>query len=85
MKLLTLLLFSTILFSQSSIVPAGGNAQNISYTIGAGLVELQIPVIEEVTLGVPKFEAPEQPKPKPIIKKKSFLQKLIEALKKLFK
>lgn len=85
MKLLTLLLFSTILFSQSSIVPAGGNAQNISYTIGGGLVELQIPIVEEVTLGTPTFELPEPPKQKPAAKKKSFFEKLIDAILKLFK
>lgn len=79
MKLLILLLFTTILFAQSSIVPAGGNAKNISYTIGAGLVELQIPIVEEVTLGTPTFEVPEPPKPKPIIKKKlTFWQKILK-------
>jgi len=70
-------LFTIISFGQSGIVAAGGNAQNISYTIGAGLVELQIPVIEEVTLGTPTFEVPEPPKP--IVKKKlTFWQKILK-------
>jgi hypothetical protein len=85
MKTIILLLFTTLSFAQSSVIVAGGNAQNISYTIGGGLVELQISIVEEVTLGVPKFELPEPPKPKPATKKKSFLEKLIEVILKLFK
>ena len=77
MKLLILLLFTTILFAQSSIVPAGGNAKNISYTIGAGLVELQIPIVEEVTLGTPTFEVPEPPKPT-VKKKLTFWQRILK-------
>lgn len=84
MKTIILLLFVNLSIAQSGIVPAGGNAQNISYTIGSQFVELQIPIVEEVSLGVPKFEVPEQPKPKPIIKKKkSFFEKLIEFFKNL--
>ncbi len=80
-----LLLCTTILSAQGGVVVAGKTQNNVSYTIGAGLVELQIPVIEEeVSLGVPKFEIPIE-KPKPIIKKKSFIEKLIDFFKKLIK
>lgn len=85
MKIIALLLFTTLSYSQEGIVVAAGNSENISYTIGAGLVELQIPIMQEATLGVPKFEVPKQPEPKPVAKKKSFFEKLIDALKKLFK
>ena len=80
-----IILFSFAVNAQSGIVVAGNTQNNISYTIGSQLVELQIPIVEEVTLGVPKFEVPEQPKPKPIIKKKpkSFFEKLIEFFKNL--
>lgn len=80
-----IILFSFGVNAQSGIVAAGNTQNNISYTIGSQLVELQIPIVEEVTLGVPKFEVPEQPRPKPIIKKKpkSFFEKLIEFFKNL--
>ena len=83
MKLLTLLLFTTILFSQNSIVTAGNQTE----TFGENITRMQTfdTIVEEVSLGTPTFELPEQPKPKPIIKKKSFLQKLIEAIIKIFK
>lgn len=79
------LLITSFSFAQSSIVAAGGETENISYTIGPGLNELQIAVIEETTLAVPSFEMPVEPKP--IIKKKplTFFEKLIQSIKKLFK
>lgn len=85
MKLFITLLFTTLSYSQEGIVVTGGDNENVSYTIGAGLAELQIPVIQEVTLGGPKFEVPKQPEPKPVAKKKTFFEKLIDAIKKLFK
>ena len=42
-------------------------------------------IVVEVSLGTPTFELPEPPKPKPAAKKKSFFEKLIEAILKLFK
>jgi len=77
------LLKSTLSFSQSNIVTAGGDIENYSYTVGNNLVELQIPVIEEAVLSIPKFETPvEQPK-KPVSKKKSLFEKIIDFIKKL--
>ena len=46
-----IMLFSFAVNAQSGIVAAGKTENNISYTIGGGLVELQIPIVEEVTLG----------------------------------
>ena len=81
MKIITLLLFSTILFAQSSIVAAGSS----NITIGEVFPIMQtIQEEKEVTLSTPKFEIPIE-QPKQIIKKKTFFQRLIEALKKLFK
>ena len=83
MKILILLLFTTILFSQNSIVTAG----NENYTIGETFPIMQQvdTIINEVSLGTPTFELPEPPKPKPIIKKKpkSFFEKIIEFFKNL--
>ena len=81
---LAVLLFTSLSFGQSGIVVAGNTQNNISYTIGAQLVELQIPIVEEVTLSTPKFEVPiEQPK---IVKKKlTIFDKIINLIKKLFK
>lgn len=74
-------LFVTISSAQSNTVTAGGDIENFSYTVGNNLVELQIPVIEEVALNVPKFELPIE---KPIIKKKkTFIQKIIDFIKRL--
>lgn len=83
MKLLTLLLFTTILFSQESIVAAGNQTE----TFGEAFPIMQQvdTLVVEVPLGVPTFELPEPPKPKPAAKKKSFFEKLIEAILKLFK
>lgn len=74
MKMILILLFTSLSFGQSGIVASG----NKNYTIGSGLVYLQIQIVEE-TLGVPKYEIPK----KPIVKKKSFIQKLMEFLKRL--
>lgn len=64
------LMFTLMSFGQSGVVTGGGNAQNISYTIGGGFVELQIPKVEKVVLDLPKVEAP-VPAPKPVKKKVS--------------
>lgn len=76
-----LLLFTTILFSQNSIVTAG----NENYTIGETFpIMQQIDTVIDVSLSVPKYEIPaEQPKLKPA-KKKSFIEKLLEFIKQLF-
>lgn len=80
---LLFLLFTVSSSAQSNIVTAGGGIQNVSYTVGSGLVELQIPIVQEVSLGVPKFEFPPEPKSVPVSKKKSFIQKLMDFIKKL--
>lgn len=81
MKILILLLFTTILFSQNSIVTAGNQTE----TFGENITRMQTfdTIVEEVSLGTPTFELPEPPKP--IIKKnpKTFLEKLIEFFKNL--
>jgi hypothetical protein len=78
------LFFCNISFAQSGVVVAGKTENNISYTIGGGLVPLQIEEItEEVLLGLPKFEKPTKtyiPKPKAPIKKPNFFQRLFKAL-----
>lgn len=81
-KAILLLLFTSLSFAQSGIVVAGKTENNISYTIGPGLVELQISEIEEITLGVPSFEI-EPPKKAAVIKKKSLFEKIIEFIKQL--
>lgn len=81
MKLLTLLLFTTISFAQSSIVASGNEA----YTVGETFpIMQQVDTLVEVSLSVPKFEVPEQPtaKPEPV-KKKSLFQIIIEFIKNL--
>ena len=80
-----IILFSFAVNAQSGIVVAGNTQNNISYTIGGGLVELQIPIVEEVTLSTPKFEVPIE-QLKPIVKKKlTIFDKIINLIKKLFK
>lgn len=73
-------------FGQNAIVAAGGNSEEVSYTIAPGLNELQIAFIEEeTTLGVPNFEVPIiATEPKSIPKKRiSFFEKIIEFIKQL--
>ena len=71
---LSLLLFTTIVFSQSSIVSGG----NTSETFGEVFPSMQtFDTIVEVNLGTPIFEVPEPPKP--IVKKKlTFWQKILK-------
>lgn len=78
MKVIILFLFINISYCQSGIVASGHD----SYTVGAGLVELQIEVINEVTLSVPKFEKPIE-KPIVITKKKSLIEKILDFIKKV--
>ena len=77
------LFFTLLSFGQNSIVTAG----NENYTIGETFPIMQQvdTIVNEVSLGVPTFELPEPPKPKPAAKKKSFFEKLIYAILKLFK
>lgn len=82
MKLIILLLFTTILFSQESIVAAGNQSETIGEVFP---IMQQVDTIIQVSLETPTFELPEPPKPKPAAKKKSFFEKLIEAILKLFK
>lgn len=95
MKKLIILLFIVFnSYGQETINTGGGNIDNrISYSIGQNLTNVQIPVIEEdsvivvppISLGVPKFEIPEIPKKQQTIKKKTFLQNLIEFITSIFK
>jgi len=81
MKTIIIILSTTICFAQSSIVASG----NSTYTVGEVFPIMQQDIKpNEVSLGVPTFEVP-VPEPKPIVKKKSLLQKIIELLLKLFK
>ncbi len=82
LKLIMLLLFTTLSFSQSVIVPAGTK----DFTLGEVFPLMQqLDTIEkEVSLGVPSFEVPVPPKKEPI-KKKSLFQKILEAIRNLFK
>ena len=76
-----ILLLTSISFGQSSIVAAGHN----SYTIGEVIpVMQQVDTLIQVSLGVPKYEIPVEPK-KPIVKKISWIEKLILIIKNLFK
>ena len=75
------ILFTTLSFAQNSIVAAG----NETYTVGEVFPIMQtVQKQKEVSLSVPKFEIPIE-KPKPIVKKKSFIQKLIDLITKIFK
>jgi len=73
-----LILFTTILFSQSSIVVSGTK----DYTIG----EI-VPIMQQdmkpkaISLGVPEYTKPVELNP--IIKKKTLVQKILEFLKRL--
>jgi hypothetical protein len=80
MKKILFLLFINLSYCQSSIIASGSK----EYTIGETFpIMQQVEKIEE-TLGVPKFELPE-PSVKPIAKKKTLLEKIIDLLKKIFK
>ncbi len=84
MKTLILILCTNIIFCQSSIVASGSS----NVTIGETFPIMQTIIKEkEVSLSVPKFEVPIiAPEPKPIPKKKiSFIEKLIQFLKNIFK
>lgn len=75
------MLSKTCCFSQSAIIASGTN----DYTIGEVFpIMQQVQKTEEVSLGLPTFEIPiDQSKPKPIVKKKSLFEKIIEFIKKL--
>jgi len=71
----------TGVIAQSSIITAGNQTE----TIGEVFPIMQTDLKEkEISLGVPRFEAPTQA-PKPKIKPPTFWQKLILTIKKLFK
>ena len=75
-----ILLLTSISFWQSSIVAAGHN----SYTIGEVMPLMQqVDTLIQVRLGVPKYEMPIEPK-KPIVKKISWIEKIMEFIKRLF-
>ncbi len=80
MKLLIILLFTTILFAQESIVVAGNKSETIGETFP---IMQQVDTIVEVSLSVPKYEV-EQPtaKPEPV-KNKSLFQRIIDFIKNL--
>jgi len=74
-----LLLFLNLSFSQSSIVAAGHE----NFTVGETFpVMQQDHKDKEVSLSVPKFEIPIE-KPKPVTKKKTFIEKIMEFFRKL--
>lgn len=82
MKLIILLLFVNFSNAQNSIVAAGNQSETFGETF-AIMQQLDTIVIEEVSLGVPKYEYPEiKITPK---KKVSFLQSIINFLKTIFK
>ena len=84
MKLLILvLLFTTLSYSQNSIVAAGNKTETFGEVFP--IMQQVDTLVNEVTLGTPTFELPEPPKIKPAAKKKSFFEKLIESILKLFK
>jgi hypothetical protein len=80
--LIVFILFVNIALGQSSIVAAG----NETYTIGETFPIMQSvdTIVEEVSLGVPKWEVPTEIKTTPK-KKVSFLQSIINFLKTIFK
>jgi hypothetical protein len=82
MKTLILLLFVNLSIAQSSIVASG----NDTYTVGETFPIMQSvdTIVEEVSLGVPKWEVPTEIKTTPK-KKVSFLQSIINFLKTIFK
>jgi len=76
MKLIIIILFTSITFAQSSIVASGTN----TYTIGETFPIMQQldTIAEEVSLSVPKYEIEQ---PKPIVKKKlTWWQRLLKAI-----
>jgi hypothetical protein len=95
-KVFLLLLLSFAMYSQSTIVAAGGDNSgsggNVSYSIGQLFTNsvtvqegVQIAKIEqEQSLSIPKFEI-EPPKPTSVVKKETFMQKLLNFFNKIFK
>lgn len=83
-RVIAAILLCNISFAQSSVVVAGKTQNNISYTIGGGLVQLQTQEeIEETSLSLPKFEKPAKiyiPKPKAPAKKPNFFQRLFNRI-----
>lgn len=79
--IIVLLSFVVTFYGQNSVVASG----NTFCTIGENLTRMQEfdTIITEVSLGTPTFEVPIETSKKPIIKKKSFIQKIIEFFKKL--
>jgi len=72
---------SLIIYVQVAIIAAGNQTE----TIGEVFPIMQQDLKEkEISLGVPKFEAPTEA-PKPKIKPPTFWQKLILTIKKLFR
>lgn len=67
--------------TQQGIVVGGGDMQNISYTIGGDLIELQIAAIEDVSLGVAHHQF-ETPIDRVVSKRKTLIEKIVEFIKK---
>ena len=76
-----LLLFTSLSFGQSAIIAAGNQTETIGETFP--LMQQLDTVINEVSLGVPKYDF-EQPKPI-AVKKKNWLEKLILIFKNWIK
>ena len=83
MKLIILLLFVNLSMAQNSIVAAGNETETFGETFPI-IQQLDTIVVEEVSLGVPKYEYPTEIKITPK-KKVSFLQSIINFLKTIFK
>lgn len=77
---------ATLLNAQNAIVVAGGQSDEVSYTIGSDLIQMQIIEEKEISLGIPKYETTEPSKGNELIKnKKRIIEKIIEAIIKIFK
>lgn len=74
------MLFTTVIFAQSSIVVSGHEC----YTVGDTFQVIQTvdTIITEVSLGIPKWEVSIET-PKPIVKKKNIFDRILEFIKKL--
>lgn len=79
MRMILVLLFTSFSFGQRNVVASGHSG----YTVGETFPILQqVDTVIQVNLAVPRFELPTEPK-KEILKKKSFIEKLMEFFRKL--
>jgi hypothetical protein len=81
MKLLILLLFTSICFAQSEIVIGSGNLGNGNFVIGGNIIDAELLYENKFTKGTPIPTPKPRPSRKGMKYKKSEAQKLKEALK----